>query len=172
MKKYAGSYKIILICILIILLIISPIIVYVFKPSEFSYTHFRVMCSLWLGLWTIFLVTLLIKGWSELFTYVYFEEKGIRFKTLFKEAYVFEYSKCADVGIAYQKTGRSFDDPKIWYIYFSYSIIDERYKSYINSLQHSKTFVKAGYSKKLHRYLLETLPCGLSLKLKADNISI
>lgn len=164
MKKIAIGYLSVFFCAFFLSFAIVSVwffAIALLEVSGFYRAYFLIMSLGCIGC----LILMLIKGWNEIFTCVYFEEKGIRVKTLFKESYVIEYSKCVEVGIAYSKKHHA-DDPRIRFFYFSYSKIDDSYKSRINFIHQSKTFVKIVYSKKLYNYLLENLPKRLLAEIK------
>lgn len=165
MKKYLGAHMTIYVYVCLIVFIVISFVAFIFIVLE-SHSFFSVYFAILCLLCVLFGTLLIIKAWDQVFSWGFFDEDRVTVKRLFKKTYTIEYSKCKDVSVAYYINGISKFNPKVVYIYFSYNIIDEKYKSHINLIHPSNTFIKVGFSKKLYRYLLMTLPDELAEELE------
>ena len=171
-KRYLGNfisiYCILALFVFLMILILFSICVLTAKISPATIFIF-IMC--------IFLGSLLLyysfSVANQLFTWCEFCEKYIIIKTLFYRPYKIYYSKCSDVGIGYYIHGvlNSHLGTKIKYIYFSYYKVEKTYKSHINLLKPTKTFIKIGYRKSTYEFLLKNLPPKQAVMLEKSYIN-
>lgn len=157
MNKYLGSYTNVYAAVCCLIFSLCPccfgvfVLMSGFKNDTISVFVFCIFCSVIFSVYTITVS-------DQLYSWGKFENVSVRVRTLFGKGYIIEYDKCTDVGIGYYVHGLLNGGVKVYYIYLSYKMIDKRHISNINLLKPSNGFVKVGFSKKVYKYLLKTLP--------------
>lgn len=112
-----------------------------------------------------------IKGAGrQLYSWGHFTEDSVQIKTLLCESTTIEYKKCRGCGIGYYIHGimNSNAGSTIYYIFLSYDMFDEKYRTNMNYWKPTQTQIKVAFSKKLYSYLLEVLPPKQAVMLSRD----
>ena len=80
------------------------------------------------------------------------------------------YSKCKGCGIGFYTHGvlNSNIGTRRYFIFMSYDVFDETYRSNINLWKPSDTRIKVKYSKELYDYLVSVLPENKAKRLLSD----
>lgn len=109
---------------------------------------------------------------NQLYSWAYFTDKAVLIKTCFSKSVSMEYEKLKGCGIGFYTHGflNSKVGTKIYFIYLSCDVFDERFRSNINLWKPSQTRIKVQFSKKLYDYLLVVLPSKQSQMLIRDYI--
>lgn len=106
----------------------------------------------------------------QLYSWGYFREENVHVVTGLSKFSTIVYEKCKSCGIGFYTHGilNSKVGTKIYFIYLSYDVFDERFRSNINMWKPSQTQIKVQFSKKLYDYLLVVLPKKQSQMLFRD----
>ena len=106
----------------------------------------------------------------QLYSWGTFTNDSIQMTTGLTKKNTLLYEQCKGCGIGFYIHGilNSSIGTKIWYIYFSYDMFDENYRSKINLWKSSPTQIKVQFNKKLYEYLLTVLPKKQSQMLFLD----
>ena len=169
MKRYAGDYMTAYVGFILFVFTIGPIVLSFLLLAqgvglrEILFSGMLVCLSCLCGYWMVHRSEMLY-SWYE------FREEGVVVKNLFKKSYLVLYSQCSTVGIGYYIHGilNSNVGSKLYYIYLSNQLIDEKYRHHMNLLNPSKNCLKIGYNRKTYEYLLQHLSESQSISLKAD----
>ena len=107
---------------------------------------------------------------SQLYSWGYFYRNEIRVKSLFSKDSTIMYEKCKGCGIGFYVHGvlNSNAGTKVHFIFFSYDVFDESYRTNMNLWKPSEIRIKVEFSKKLYNYLIDALPARQSLLLQRD----
>jgi len=107
---------------------------------------------------------------NQLYSWGTFQNKDVRVTTGFSKSNKIIYEKCKGCGIGFYTHGilNSKAGTKIYFIFLSYDVFDESFRSDINLWKPSQTRIKVAFSKKLYNYLIATLPKKQSLMLRSD----
>lgn len=97
---------------------------------------------------------------NQLYSWGYFTSDGVRIKTCFSKSSIMVYEKCRGCGIGLYTHGilNSKVGTKMYFIYLSYDMFNERYREDINLWKPSQTRIKVQFDAKLYDYLLAVLP--------------
>lgn len=109
---------------------------------------------------------------NQLYSWGYFTSNGVQIITCFSQRSSMVYEKCKGCGIGFYTHGviNSKVGTKIYFIYLSYDVFDEHFRSNINLWKPSHTQIKVQFSKKLYDYLLVVMPRKQSQMLTQDYI--
>lgn len=169
MKKYLGSKMTAYAAIIAPLFILGPLLfcVWVLCAEISEATVFLALgCVACAFVWGLY-----IKDKCEqLYSWGYFRDEGIRVKALFSKERTIEYNKCRSCGIGYYIHGvlNSKIGTKVFYVFFSYDVFNESYRTNMNLWRPSQVQIKVEFSKKLYDYLMEVLPQKQSEMLHCD----
>jgi len=169
MKRYAGDYMTAYCGFVLFVFTIGPIVLsclllaHDVSMREIFFSGMLVCLSCLCGYWMVHRSEMLY-SWYE------FREEGVVVKSLFKRSYFVLYSQCNIVGIGYYIHGtlNSNVGSKLYYIYLSNQLIDEKYRHHMNLLIPSKSCLKIGYNKKTYEFLIQHLPKSQAVSLEAD----
>lgn len=97
---------------------------------------------------------------DQLYSWGDFQSERVRVRTIFSKNRIIVYEQCKGCGIGYYTHGvlNSHAGTKIYFIFLSYDIFDESFRSAMNLWKPSPTRVKVAFSPKLYDYLLNVLP--------------
>ncbi len=158
MKRYAGDYMTAYCGFVLLVFTLGPIVFscYLLLPNiGYAQILFSFLCVVNSGLCAYWMIS----RSETMYCWYVFNEEGIVVKNIFKRTYLVSYSEFANVGIGYYIHGVMNSDigSKMYYIFFSKQMIDDQYKSQINLVKPSKTFLKIGFNQKTYQYLVEHL---------------
>ena len=107
---------------------------------------------------------------NQLYSWGFFTGDSVQIVTCFSKKNTKTYEKFKGCGIGYYTHGilNSKVGTKIYFIYLSYDMFDERFRSNINLWKPSKTRIKVLFSKKTYDYLYTVLPPKQSQMLLRD----
>lgn len=107
---------------------------------------------------------------NQLYSWGYFTSEGVRIKTCFSKSTIMVYEKCSGCGIGLYTHGilNSKVGTRMYFIYLSYDMFDERFREDINLWKPSQTRIKVQFDAKLYDYLLTVLPKKQSRMLLRD----
>ena len=169
MKKYLGSKITAFAAVVAPLFLCCPLLCGVFVLcTEISGATVFLFCG---GLACSFVWGLYIKNTkNQLYSWGYFMCDAVRIKTLFSPNISMVYEKCKGCGIGFYTHGvlNSGAGSKVYFIYLSYDILDEYYRTNINLWKPSQTRIKVQFSKKLYDYLCAIMPRKQSQMLIQD----
>lgn len=122
-----------------------------------------IACAL---IWGFYLKTIR----NQLYSWGYFTSDGVRIITCFSKSTTLVYEKCKGCGIGFYTHGilNSKVGSKIYFIYLSYDVFNERFRENINLWKPSETRIKVQFDAKLYDYLLTVLPEKQSRMLLQD----
>lgn len=108
---------------------------------------------------------------NQLYSWGYFTKDGVQIKTCFSKSTTMVYEKCKGCGIGFYTHGilNSKVGTKIYFIYLSYDMFNERFREEINLWKPSPTQIKVQFDAKLYDYLLAVLPEKQSRMLLRDH---
>lgn len=108
--------------------------------------------------------------WQQLYSWGHFTSDGVQIMTPFSKGTTIVYEKCKGCGIGFYTHGilNSKVGTKIYFIYLSYDVFDERFRADINLWKPSKTRIKAQFDPQLYNYLRTVLPERQSRMLFRD----
>ena len=169
MKKYLGSEITVFAAIIIpIFLCFPPAFGFFAMCSKISVatvflTLGGVGCSVIWGLYTK-------KYINQLYSWGIFQKKAVKVITLFSKNSIILYDKCKSCGIGFYTHGvfNSQIGTKVFFIFLSYDVFNEKFRSKINLWKPTETRIKVKFSKRLYEYLLTVLPRKQSLMLQND----
>ncbi len=107
---------------------------------------------------------------NQLYSWGYFTSEGVQIITCFSKRTTMVYEKCKGCGIGFYTHGilNSKVGSKIYFIYLSYDVFNERFRENINLWKPSETRIKVQFDAKLYDYLLTVLPEKQSRMLVRD----
>lgn len=107
---------------------------------------------------------------NQLYSWGFFTNDGVKIMVGFSKSITMIYENCKGCGIGFYTHGilNSKVGTKIYFIYLSYDMFDEYYRSNINLWKPSQTRIKVQFNKKLYDYLLVVLPRKQSQMLSRD----
>ena len=107
---------------------------------------------------------------TQLYSWGSFQNEAVQIMTGISKSSTMVYKKCKGCGIGFYIHGilNSKAGTKIYFIYLSYDMFDESFRSNINLWKPSPTRIKVEFSKKLYDYLLTVLPRKQSQMLSRD----
>lgn len=107
---------------------------------------------------------------SQLYSWGYFTSDGVQIMTCFSKSSTMVYEKCKGCGIGFYTHGilNSKVGTRIYFIYLSYDMFNERFRENINLWKPSQTRIKVQFDAKLYDYLLAVLPEKQSRMLLRD----
>lgn len=171
MRKYLGSKITAFAAIVAPLFLCCPLLFGICALcTEISGATVCLLCG---GIACAFVWGLYIKNIrNQLYSWGYFSSNSVQITTCFSQSISIEYEKCKGCGIGFYTHGvlNSKVGTNIYFIYLSYDIFDEYFRSNINLWKPSKTQIKVQFSKKLYDYLLVVLPRKQSQMLSRDYI--
>lgn len=168
MKKYVGSAMTAYAAVLLPCFIIAPV---AFAGICFSVndpaTYFVVLLCL---ICSVVEIVYMQRVFDQLYTWVTFNDSGIKIKTLFRKASYIRYDEIKSIGIGLYVHGvlNSKTGTKVVFIYFSSEPFDEKYRLNMNLWKPSATRLKIGFDEKLYEYLLSILSPKHSRPLQRD----
>ena len=137
-------------------------------------TFLGVFCFL-ASFFIFYMIAIRARGLEQFYGIGYFDEKGFTIKIPFMRKKYIEYAKCKELGIAYYvhgagQSGELGYGTYCFYIYFSYGIFNEKYRSHINQWHLTRTNAKIGFNKELYDYLVSVLPKNQADVLRHDYV--
>ena len=107
---------------------------------------------------------------NQLYSWGCFTRDHVKIMTCFSKNTILVYEKCKGCGIGFYTHGilNSKVGTKVYFIFLSYDVFDERFRSNINLWKPSQYRIKIQFSKKLYNYLIEVLPKKQSQMLIRD----
>ena len=169
MKKYLGScitaFAGVVIPVFIVASVVFAAIVCLTEISGAS-IFITLLCVSCACIWCVYIK----KYVSQIYSWGIFEESGVIVKTLGKERFFIDYSKCKSIGIGSYTHGilNSNVGSRVYFIYFSYDKFDKNFKTSINLWHSTQTRIKVRYEPKLFWYLMKVLPQKQSVALERD----
>ena len=169
MRKYLGSKINAFAAIAVPLVICFPLLFGFYALcSEISGATVFLMFG---GIACAFIWGLYIKSIrNQLYSWGYFTSDGVQIMTYFSKSTTMVYEKCKGCGIGFYIHGilNSKVGTKIYFIYLSYDMFNERFREDINLWKPSQTRIKVQFDAKLYDYLLTVLPEKQSRMLLRD----
>lgn len=169
MRKYLGSKVTAFAAIIVPLFICCPLplgLFVLFTEMSGATVFIAIGAILCSSVWGLYIKDI----WNQLYSWGIFTSNGVRIITWFHKSTTVVYEKCKGCGIGFYTHGllNSTVGTKIYFIYLSYDVFDEHFRSNINLWKPSKTQVKVQFSKNLYDYLLINLPKKQSQMLIKD----
>lgn len=168
MKKYLGSKITAFAAIVVPMFVLAPLIFGVgilCTQISVSTVFLALMCLVCTIYWIIYAK----KIYVQLYSWGDFQRESVQVIVGHKKNTII-YSKCKGCGIGFYTHGvlNSNIGTRMYFIFMSYDVFDETYRSNINLWKPSDTRIKVKYSKELYDYLVSVLPENKAKRLLSD----
>ena len=168
MKKYLGSKITAFAAIVVPMFILGPLIFGVSilcAEISASTVFLAIMCLGCTIYWIIYAERICV----QLYSWGDFQRESVQVIVGHKKNTII-YSNCKGCGIGFYTHGvlNSNVGKRIYFIFLSYDVFDEKFRSNINLWKPSDTRIKVEYSKELYDYLVSVLPEKKAMRLSSD----
>lgn len=169
MRKYLGSKITAFAAIVALLFLFCPLLLGVCTlRAEISGSTVFLMFG---GIACAFVWGLYVKNIrNQLYSWGYFTSDSVQIMTCFSKRTTMVYERCKGCGIGFYTHGilNSKAGTKIYFLYLSYDVFDERFRENINLWKPSQSRIKVQFDAELFDYLLAVLPKKQSQMLLRD----
>lgn len=169
MRRYLGSKMTAFAAVICPLFIVAPVCfaaAALCSGISAATVFVAIACAICTGIWFLYMC----QNALQLYTWGTFDDAAVRVKGFLIKQAVLDYDKCRSVGIGCYTHGilNSNVGEKVFFIFLSHEMFEEKYRTNINHWKPSLMRIKVGFDSELYEYLLSVLPAKHAGSLRHD----